>query len=67
MIYKPWHGNPLHPGADKGNALANEKQPVVPVFQGTEYCLYFPGYFKSALPDWFHFRKNLVAKLIALR
>jgi hypothetical protein len=39
MIYEPGHGNPLHPGANKGYTLSTEKKPVVPVFQRSEYDL----------------------------
>jgi hypothetical protein len=40
MIYQPRQRYPLHPGADKGDALSAEKEPVVPVFQRSEYGLY---------------------------
>jgi hypothetical protein len=43
MINKPWQCNPLHPGADKRNALSAEEKPVIPVLKRTKY------YFESAL------------------
>jgi hypothetical protein len=41
MINQPWHCNTLHPCADKGDALASEKEPVIPVLKRPEDNFYF--------------------------
>jgi hypothetical protein len=38
VINKPGHGNPLHPGAYKGNALTGEEKSVVSILQRPENC-----------------------------
>jgi hypothetical protein len=58
MIYQPGHCNTLHPGTDKGNALASEKQAIIPVAQRPENC-FEPACMIAVIVQLFYFPADL--------